>query len=83
MAIINIITEKTKQIHDGKIHEISIDDPSHRLYGLKEMIYLVKNKEELKDLFSQFECITTGYFDQSMFDVSSNFHWIFSGKKKE
>jgi len=75
------ITEKTKKIHKGKIHEVTIEDPSHRLYGLKELIYLVRDENELKDLFSEFECITTGYFDQKMFDMSSNFHWIFAGRK--
>lgn len=71
----------TKRIHDGKIYEIVIDDPAHRLSGLKELIYLVRDERELKDLFSDFECVTTGYFDQSMFDMSSNFHWIFVGRK--
>jgi SAM-dependent methyltransferase len=75
------MTEKTKKIH-GKVHEIEFDDPKHRLFGLKEMIYLVETEKELKELFSDFECITTGYFDQRMFDVTSNCHWIFAGKKK-
>jgi len=76
------MAEHTKEIHDGKVHEVRFEDPSHRLYGLREMIYLVENEDELKALFSDFECITTGYFDQRMFDVTSNFHWIFAGKKK-
>jgi SAM-dependent methyltransferase len=71
-----------KQIHNGKVHEIKFDDPSHRLYGLHEMIYLVRDEDELKSLFSEFECLTTGYFDQAMFDHKSGFHWIFSGIKK-
>ena len=75
------ITHHTKQIHGGKIYDIQIDDPNHRLSGLKELIYLVRDEEELKDLFSEFECVTTGYFDQRMFDIASNFHWIFAGKK--
>ena len=40
------------------------------------------DEEELKDLFSEFECLSTGYFDQSMFDMTSTFHWIFVGKKR-
>lgn len=76
------ITEKTKQIHNGKIHEVTIEDPSHRLFNLHEMIYLVRTENELKNLFSEFECITTGYFDRKIFDMTSNFHWIFVGKKK-
>ena len=70
-----------KQIHDESVFEIRFEDPSHRLYGLHEMIYLVRDDDELKSLFSEFECVTTGYFDQRMFDVKSNFHWIFVGKK--
>ena len=65
-----------------KIHEVVIDDPNHRLAGLHEMIYLVETEDELKSLFSDFKCITTGYFDQKMFDVTSNFHWIFAGEKE-
>jgi SAM-dependent methyltransferase len=75
------MTEKTKNVY-GKVHEIVFDDPKHRLYGLRELIYLIETEDELKDMFSEFECITTGYFDQRMFDVHSNYHWIFAGKKK-
>ena len=49
---------------------------------VEKYIYLVENEDELKDLFSEFECISTGHFDQGMFDFSSNFHWIFIGKKR-
>ena len=76
------IKEKTVKVHDGKIHEVKIDDPNHRLNGLHEMIYLVETEDELKNLFGHWEPITTGYFDQRLFDVTSNFHWIFAGKKK-
>jgi len=71
-----------KKIHDGQVYEIKVDDPTHRLNGLHEMVYLVRDEEELKSLFSDFECITTGHFDQGMFDLKSNFHWIFAGRKK-
>lgn len=71
-----------KQIHDNRLYEIRIDDPNHRLYSLHEMIYLARDEDELKDLFSEFECLTTGYLDQRMFDLKSNFHWIFVGKKR-
>ena len=72
----------TKKIHSGKIYEIGIDDPSHRISGSWGMNYLVRDEEELVDLFSEFECVTTGYFDQRMFDMKSNFHWIFVGRKR-
>ena len=77
------ITSNTYKIHDGKVHEIRLKDPAHRLAGLKEMIYLVETKDELVDLFSQFECLTTGYYDQAMFDMTSGYHWIFIGKNKD
>ena len=44
--------------------------------------YLVRDEDELKGLFSEFECLSVGYFDQKMFDLLSNFHWIFIGKKR-
>ena len=71
-----------KQIHDGRVYEIKFDDPAHRLHGLHVMVYLVRDEDDLKSLFSEFECITTGHIDQGMFDMKSNFHWIFVGQKK-
>jgi hypothetical protein len=71
-----------KQTPNKNVFEVKIDDPTNRLSGLNEMIYLVNDEDELKSLFSDFECLSTGYFDQSMFDVKSNFHWIFAGSKK-
>ena len=71
-----------KSIHNQSVYEIKFEDPSHRLHGLHEMIYLVRDEDELKSLFDEFECLTTGYFDQRMFDVKSNFHWIFAGTKR-
>jgi len=75
-------THHTKQIHRGETCEVVIEDPSHRLYGLKELIYVVRDEEHLRRLFSDFECINTGYFDMSMFDMKSSFHWIFVGRKR-
>jgi hypothetical protein len=74
------ITHHLKDVHGG-VYEISIDEKGHRLEGVKEMIFLVRDEEHLKDLFSEFECLTSGYFDQRMFDLRSNFHWIFVGRK--
>lgn len=70
-----------KQIHQGRIYEVSIDDPNNRLHGVHEFHYLVRDQEELKALFSEFECVTTGFYDQSMFDSKSSFHWIYAGRK--
>lgn len=75
------IKEYTKKVHNGKIHEVAIKTPGHRLDGLRQYIYLVENENELKKIFSDFKCISTGYFDQKMFELTSNFHWIFIGKK--
>ena len=72
----------TKQIHNGRVHEIWIDDPTHRIAGSWGLAYLVRDEEELVDLFSEFECLTTGRFELSMFDSKSNFHWIFVGRKR-
>jgi SAM-dependent methyltransferase len=74
------IQEHTKAIHEGKVHEIRVETPGHRLEGVKELIYLVNDEAELKALFPQFQPLSVGYFDQSMFDLTSNFHWIFIGQ---
>lgn len=70
-----------KQIHQRRVYEVTMEDENHRLDGLRLLIYLVRDEDELRRLFSEFECITTGYFDQAMFDMKSNFHWIFVGRK--
>ena len=75
-------THHLKGIHNGETCEVVVADPSHRLYGLKEMVYVVRDEEHLKSLFSEFEPINIGYFDMSMFDVKRNFHWIFVGRKR-
>jgi len=75
-------THHTTRIHNKETCEVVIEDPSHRLHGLKELIYVVRDEEHLKDLFSEFECVDVGYFDMSSFDVKGNFHWIFVGRKR-
>lgn len=74
------IKNHTKKIHSGGIYEIKISDENHRLYGHSEFIYLVRSRKGLCSLFSQFEPIDIGYFDLSMLDIKSNFHFIFIGK---
>ncbi|MFQ5801313.1 MAG: class I SAM-dependent methyltransferase [Candidatus Methylomirabilales bacterium] len=74
------ITHHLTQIHPGRIYEVTVQ-PGHRLAGVRHFYYIVRDEEELKSLFSEFECLTVGHFDQSMFDLVSNFHWIFIGKK--
>lgn len=73
------ITHHTRSVH-GEVYECVIDQPGHRLNGVRELIYLVRDEDHLQDLFGQFECVTWGYFDQRMFDLRSNFHWIFVGR---
>lgn len=75
------ITDWTAQVTDAGVHQVRIDAPNHRLNGVKEDIILVKDEAHLLDLFREFEPLTTGYFDQSMFDMKSNFHFIFAGTK--
>jgi SAM-dependent methyltransferase len=65
---------------DEHLYEIKIEG-NHRLSGYHEYIFVVEDESHLKALFSMFDCLTTGYFDQKMFDLDSNFHWIFVGKK--
>jgi len=71
----------TKRVLEGGVHEMIMDAPGHRLEGLRELFFLTRSEEHLKDIFSEFNCVTTGYFDQAMFDMKSNFHWIFVGRK--
>lgn len=65
------------------MREIGIDDEKHRLHGVRELILAVTDEQDLCSLFDAFEPVTTGYFDQKMFDMYSNFHYIFVGKKME
>jgi len=75
----SLINNYSNEIH-GDMREILCDDPSHRLYGLHQFILVVKDKKDLKNLFSEFECIATGYFDDKLCD-DRNFHWVFVGRK--
>lgn len=66
---------------DGNQHEIEILDKNHRLYGLHEIIYFIRDEKELIELFDVFEPIDIGFFEIKIFDLNSH-HWIFIGKKK-
>lgn len=72
-----------KRIHGGETCEVVIEDPFHRLYGLRELVYVVRDEEHLRRLFSDFECVNVDHFEMSMFDMKGNFHWIFAGRKPE
>ncbi len=74
------ITKYSNKLEDF-LYEVEIGG-NHRLSGYHEFIFVVQDERQLKDLFSMFDCITTGYFDQKMFDMESNFHWIFAGKNR-
>lgn len=76
------VADHGKPTHRGNIYETRIDSPSHHISGTLGLNYIVRDTEELKSLFSEFECLSTGYIDQSMFDMKSNFHWIFVGQKR-
>jgi SAM-dependent methyltransferase len=73
-----IVKHANKRTDD--IYEIKIEG-GHRLTGYHEFIYIVRDEDHLKNLFSIFKCITVGCFDQRMFDMDSNFHWLFAGQK--
>ena len=64
----------------------TVEMPSdHRLSGTsgyKEHIFVPRDEDHLTSLFPAFEPVTIGYFDQRMFDMHSNKHWIFVGRKK-
>jgi SAM-dependent methyltransferase len=76
------ITHHLKELsQDAQIYKIRVTDPAHRLYGVSEDVLAVRDENHLIDLFNEFENVSVGYFDQSMFDMYSNFHFIFVGRK--
>jgi SAM-dependent methyltransferase len=76
------ITHHLKEISQNtQIYKVRVTDPDHRLYGVSEDVLAVRDEEHLRNLFDEFEPVTVGYFDQSMFDLKSNFHYIFVGCK--
>jgi SAM-dependent methyltransferase len=74
------IAEHTVEVENG-IHDVRITTPGHRLEGVRELILLIRDTGHLTSVFDAFEPLTTGFFDQGMFDMRSNFHWIFAGTK--
>ena len=62
------------------IYEVRIAG-DHRLAGWHNVVYVTRDQAHLKALFNMFEPISTGYYDQSLFDIESSFHWIFVGRK--
>lgn len=74
------ITHHTKSINAG-VTDIRIDVPGHRLEGVRELIRVVRDEDHLRSLFDVFQTETVGHFEQSMYDMKSNFHWIFVGRK--
>lgn len=76
------ITDHAKGTSADGVVDVRVETPGHRLEGVHENILLIRDEAHLKSVFDKFDCLTTGYFDQSMFDMKSNFHWIFAGQKK-
>jgi SAM-dependent methyltransferase len=65
------------------VHEIDLGG-GHRLSQggrYHEFMFVVRDEDHLKQVFDAYTPMTTGYFDQSMLDMRSNFHWIFAGQK--
>ena len=77
------ISHYLKQVHSSQIYEIEINDAKHRLNGIHEFLLPIRDEEHLCSMFDMFEPVTTGYFDQKLFDVHSNFHYIFVGKNSK
>jgi ubiquinone/menaquinone biosynthesis C-methylase UbiE len=77
------LTHHLKSIKDNGVFEIRVEEEGHRLNGVQELILGVKDEEHLITMFDDFEVITTGYFDQKMFDLKSNQHFIFVGQNKK
>lgn len=76
------ITHHLKSVHaNGTVYDVRVEEKGHRLEGVREVVLLAKDEKHLCEMFSAFEPLTVGYFDQKMFDLYSNFHWIFAGRK--
>lgn len=75
------ISDFTRSVTQDGIHNVRIDDDKHRLAGVHEDVLVCRDEDHLRNLFHEFGAVTVGYFDQKMFDMKSNFHWIFVGKK--
>lgn len=74
------ISDFTRHVENG-VHRVRIDLAGHRLEGVKEDVLLCRDEEHLKELFREFALVSVGYFDQKMFDMNSNFHWVYVGKR--
>jgi len=66
---------------DGSVYHVRIKEPKHRLFGVAEDVLLTRDEDHLRSQFAEFEPVTVGHFSQSMFDMTSNFHYIFIGRK--
>ena len=77
------MTHHLKAVHAGGVGEIRVEEEGHRLQGLREFILRVKDEKDLCALFDTFKMETWGYFDQRMFDMVSNFHYIFVGRNQD
>jgi len=67
---------------DGSVYRVRIEEAGHRLYGVAEDVLLTHDEDHLRSQFAEFEPVSVGHFDQAMFDMSSNFHFIFVGRKR-
>lgn len=76
------MTHHSRSMKDNRF-EVYIGG-NHRLAGgdnYHQFIYVPRDEQHLAALFPAFKPISIGYFDQSMFDLKSNFHWIFIGER--
>jgi hypothetical protein len=75
------VTEGHAKPIGSNVYELKIGG-DHRLKGFHQIFYIVSDEDHLRSIFSMFQPLTVGYFDQAMFDLKSNFHWIFAGVKQ-
>lgn len=68
---------------EGGVWEVAITEPGHRLFGQREIVVPVRDATHLHDLFVDFEPMTIGHYDFSMFDVPSAFHWLYAGRRPD
>lgn len=77
------IRECSRSMENG-VFEVFIGG-DHRLAGsgpYHEYILVPKGEGHLCELMRPWKCEDIGYFDQRMGDMTSNFHWIFVGRKE-
>lgn len=53
---------------------------SARLGHRRDVVYIARDEDHLRSLFPGLRPLTVGWFEQAMFELKSNFHWIYVGR---